>query len=182
MAKKTASYPSPIPSSCPLLTLLHQHPPQPIPLHKIPPNNIHQPQIPPQLPQQPTRRRPPLINSLPLPPRPPRFLAPTPKAHRLDNRRRDDLLPRESAPRHRVNPLLVARVEVARCIPREIGNLLVGIEPRFENRPVRGWDEEFDEGLLEDEAVAGTPAEDGVGRADTVDGGLGGDGPPAFVV
>lgn len=58
----------------------------------------------------------------------------------------------------------------------------MGIEPRFEDRPVRGWDEEFYEGFLEDEAVAGAPAEDGVCGADAVDGGLGGDGPPAFVV
>ena len=45
---------------------------------------------------------------------------------------------------------------------------------------VGGGDEEFDKGFLEDETARGSPAVDGVGRGERVDGGLGGDGPVAF--
>ena len=40
--------------------------------------------------------------------------------------------------------------------------------------------EELDESLLEDEAAGRTPAMDGIGRGEPVNGGLGGDGPVAF--
>jgi len=58
-----------------------------------------------------------------------------------------------------------------------------GVEVRSESFCKRGGgDEEFDKGFLEDEAAWWAPAVDGVGGGEAVDGGLGGDGPVAFLL
>ena len=121
----------------------------------------------------------------PFSPNPKCLLYPRSEANFLYHRCSRNFLARKAAPRycvHRVAAL--AALEDSRGITRVVAYLTFLLEVikvwlEFRGKG-RSGDKEFDKGFLEDEAAWWAPAMDGVGRGQTINGGLGGDRPIAL--
>ena len=111
-------------------------------------------------------------NALPFGPDAEGLLSPGLEAYGFDYSRGDDLLACEAPPCDRRDTFGVGGLESVRGVGGEVGYLIVGFEDRLQAFPVRGGQEEFHEGLLEDTTVARTPAEDRIRTWYTVDCGL----------